>query len=270
MHEIKSKSNDNIKYVRKLTASAEFRSEQKSFVTDGVRLCAEAFKSGIKIKKVFYTKNCFEKNSDMLQKIINSADEIVLTSESIMKWICDTESPQGVVCVCELPDFVANQDIFVKKSTCKLVVLENVQNPSNIGNIIRTCEALGVDGIVFAGNCCDAYNPKVLRGSMGGLFRIKLVFVDDVSAFASELKLHGFSIYGAVPSKKALILGKMRFDAKSAAMLGNEGNGLTDTAKSLCDFMINIPMNPDAESLSVSSAAAIIAWEMTKQGDKNE
>ena len=96
MHEIRSKSNDNIKYVRKLTASAEFRREQKSFVTDGVRLCAEAFKSGIKIKKVFYTKNCFDKNSDMLQKIINSADEIVLTSESIMKWICDTESPKAL------------------------------------------------------------------------------------------------------------------------------------------------------------------------------
>lgn len=261
---ITSKENPQIKYLRKLISSSKFRKEEKKFVIEGSRICDEALKNNLKIKKVFYTEKFFEKNINLINELSKVSSEVILISESIVKSISDTENPQGVIAVCE--NIINNFDNSNLNDVQKIILLENIQNPSNLGSIIRTCDALNIHKVFILGSSCDIYNPKVLRGSMGGFFRVSFIFEEDSEKCIKKLQKLGFKIYATVPYKNANCIGKINFTDKCGIILGNEGNGIQEKTIEACDEKITIPMNNDSESLNVSVAAGISMWEMCGRG----
>lgn len=261
--EITSKDNLHIKRAKKILDSSKFRKQERCFLVEGVRMCEEAFKSGNKITEVFYTEKCFEKFSDIVSKISKISEKSFVINEKISKLISDTDTPQGIFCICKLPE----NTMFDMNNSDRVVLLENIQNPSNLGSILRTCDALGIKTVAVSQGSCDVYNSKVLRGSMGAVFRLNICFFENTAKFIRELQEEkGFKIYATVPHDDSLILGTTDFKGKCGIILGNEGNGLTQDAIDECFGKITIPMNKQSESLNVSVAAGISIWEMINRG----
>lgn len=265
-NEITSKENLNVKYAKKLLFSSKFRKEEGCFLIEGIRLCEDAFKSGVLIEKVFYTEKFLKKFESVVLEIINSAQNSFSVSESIINIISDTDTPQGLVCICRQPKKTAGE--FNPSECDNIILLENIQNPSNLGSILRTCDAMSMTSVAISSGSCDVYNPKILRGSMGAVFRLNIVFFDNTAEFIKTLQKNNFKTYATVLDDEALALGNLNFDGKTAIVLGNEGNGVSEEAINACDQKITIPMNKNAESLNVSVAAGIAVWEMTNRGKK--
>ena len=258
---ISSKDNFNIKHVKKLISSAKFRAETKSFVIEGVRMCEEALKTKSKILKAFYTEKFAEKFPEIIAEIASNSGQNFLISESLIKVISDAQTPQGIVLVCEEKE----QKKSNKNLGENIVLLEGVQNPSNLGSIFRVCDALGIKDVFILSGSCDVYNPKVLRGSMGSIFRLNLFLKENSTQCIKDLKNLGYKIYATVPKNDAMPLDKTKFFGKSGIVFGNEGNGLKKETINACDLSITIPMSKETESLNVSVAAGITIWEMIKK-----
>lgn len=259
---ISSKTNKNIKYAKKLLAMPKFRKQEGKFIIEGTRLCEEALKNSVEISVTFYTQKLKERFPELINDMISKSDEHFVISEELAKFISDTDTPQGVFCICK--KISENRKDF--KNVDKCVLLENIQNPSNLGSIFRSCDALGVKTVVVSSGCADLYSPKVLRGSMGAAFRLDLIETDDMVAFINNLKNCGFEVYATVPNNNALKLGNINFKNKPAIVFGNEGNGLAENTIEACNFKMTIPMNELSESLNVSVAAGISVWEMVGRG----
>ncbi len=258
---ISSKANANIKYAKKLLSSSAFRKKERAFLLEGVRLCGDALKSGVKFKTVFFTEKSKEKFPKIINSLIDNAENSFETAEDVIRLISDTDTPQGVVCICEKLSSNGGS----REYSDKIVMLENVQNPSNLGSIFRTCDALGIKDVIISGDSCDIYNPKVLRGSMGATFRLNINMCEDFRDCVSELVASGYKVYATVPSNDAKALGEDNlFSGKCVVVFGNEGNGVTPETIDLCTDKLTIPMTENAESLNVSVAAGIVIWELTK------
>ena len=142
------------------------------------------------------------------------------------------------------------------------IVLENLQDPGNVGTVIRTANAFNIDAVILVGACADLYNPKTVRASMGAIFRqtVYSMSIDELCDFTKKQKL---PLYGAALSDKASDLRGV--SVKNAAVaIGSEGRGLSDSFRAVCDGEIIIPMNPDSESLNAAIAASVIMWEMSR------
>lgn len=255
---IESKSNDKIKAAQKLSSSSSFRLEKKEFFLEGVRLCFDAAQSNVKIKQCFFTQRAFEKNTEKVSKVIESAENAYSVTEDIAEKLSDTKNSQGIFAVCEMPE---NSGFYPEKGK-KYVALENIQDPSNLGAIIRTAEALGLDGAVLC-SCCDAYNPKAQRAAMGSLLRLPLLITDDIIGVISKCKESGILPLATVPDNSAKKITDVDMTNGVIAVIGNEGNGVTDKVIAACE-KVTVPMKGRAESLNASMAAAIVMWEMMR------
>ena len=262
MENITSKNNDKIKLAVSLRDSASQRKKHGMFFAEGARLCQDAALSGIDILQLFFTRKAEEKFGGYLNGILPSAREVYIISDEVSLKLSDTLSPQGVFCVCRIPDNDISDFTLVPGG--KYIVLENVQDPSNTGAVGRTAEALGLDGMIVCGGC-DIYNPKALRASMGAFFRLNIVQsnIRDVAAKAREA---GLPLAVSTPDPHARKITETDFSKGFICITGNEGSGVSDEAKKLCDFEITIPMAGRAESLNASTASAIMIWEMVRHG----
>lgn len=172
-----------------------------------------------------------------------------------------TASNQGVFAVARMPKIYSPESIPVVSG--RIIILDNLQDPGNLGTILRTADALGIDGAIVCGGC-DVFNPKTVRATMGSLFRIKLCTGYCFNDAAIELKSRGFELLAAVVEEDAEDISRFKFPARSAAVIGNEGNGLSSADAALCDRKITIQMKGGAESLNAATAASIILWELMK------
>ncbi len=260
MEVISSKSNDKIKYAVKLRESASFRKKEERFFLESARLIKDAVFSGAELEMLFVTEEANEKYKEYIEVILNSTKKAFIISEEIAEKLADTKTTQGVFAVLRVLDKFAN--ISKIKYYGKYVALEEVSNPSNFGAICRTAEAVGLDGIIIKGGC-DVYNPKVQRASMGALFRLDVITVDDLPKLFTELKNNDMKIYGSVPDNSALKITDIDKTSGMVVIIGNEGNGISDGAKEN-STLVTIPMNGYAESLNAAAAATIIMWEMMR------
>ena len=142
--------------------------------------------------------------------------------------------------------------------------LEDIQDPSNLGTVLRTAEALGMGGVILTQGCCDVYSPKVLRGSMGAVFRLPMALVETMPPAVKALEQKGFVTMAAVPDRKAEPITQVLFSSPSIVLVGNEGNGLTEACIQACTQSVTIPMEGRAESLNAATAASILIWEMVR------
>lgn len=264
MERIKSRRNPLVQEAAALLKSSEERAERGLFLCEGARLCEDAARSGLVIETCFVTDGAMEKYEGYLRPILAVCQQAFLIEEPVAALLSSTKSPQGVFCVCGLPKALLTNVIgFEPKRSC--LVLERIQDPGNLGTILRTAEALGVTSVFLLGEGCDPFSPKALRASMGAVFRLSLIMERDPKRLKTLLE--GYTLHAAVPDSGATPVTEINFSTGlHAILIGNEGNGLTEETISLCHDRITIPMGGRAESLNASAAANILLWELCRKG----
>lgn len=258
---ITSRKNETIKSVSRLSSSAETRREQGLFMVEGARLCGDAAKSGMAVKILFYTAQANEKYGDYISEIAAVSEQTYEVESHVAELLSDTKTPQGVFCVCEMRRSALGLSGINPK--LHYLALENIQDPANLGAVLRTAEALGIGGVILTGSC-DIYSPKVLRASMGAVFRLPFFLADNMAEAVKQLNAAGLVSFAAVPDADAQEVTTIDFHRPAVLVVGNEGNGLTQEAISACTGMVTIPMLGRAESLNASASAAILMWEMMR------
>ena len=256
-----SKTNDRVKYAVKLREKDSFRKEEDAFFIEGARLCADAALSSVEIKELYVTESALNKYSEYVRLVENVAERSFIVSSEIAQKLSDTKSPQGVFCICKMLD--KNTNIGKIKYNGKYIALEDVSNPSNFGAVIRTAEAVGLDGVIVSGGC-DIYNPKSQRAAMGSLFRLNVVVVDNLPEFLTELSEKGMNIYAGVPDSNAHKITEIDMSGGVVSVIGNEGNGISEETCKASTKLVTIPMKGRAESLNAAAAASIMIWEMMR------
>ncbi len=253
---ITSKDNSLIKLVCALQGSSSARKEHNLFVLEGLRICDDAFACGIKFDKLIVSETAFSKYDEAVQNFTQNSQECYKIPDSLFKKISDTTTPQGIIALAKMPE----KNIAINKNG-KYIALENINDPSNLGAISRTAEALGVSGMILSAGGCDPYSPKSLRASMGTLLRMPIIVLDD---FSDGIKASGLKSFACVVDGTAQSITDVSFCDGLVVMIGNEANGLTEKAKQIADSQITIRMSGKAESFNASVAAAIAIWEMMK------
>ncbi len=262
MEQLTAKQNEKIKAAVSVRDSAKVRRESGLFFLEGARLCADAAENNVTIVRAFFTAKALEKYTSYAEKIIAKAQETFGISEEISSKLSDTQNPQGVFCICSAPARQAETAEINLQG--KYIFLENVQDPSNLGAVSRTAEALGIDGLIVCGGC-DVYNPKALRASMGSALRLPVYVCDDAVKLLESLGRKGMLTLASTPDSSAELITQVEMTGGVVCVVGNEGNGVTCETMSACCKRITIPMDGRAESLNASTAAAILIWEMVRK-----
>ncbi len=252
---ITSKDNPIIKDISKLQTSARYRKETGLFAAEGLRVCSDCVDNSVEIKTLVISEELYEKQRETLDKYISAANETVILKQHLFEKIADTKNPQGILAVGKIPA----KTLAALNKNGRYIALENISDPSNLGAISRTAEAIGIDGIIVSSGGCDPYSPKVLRASMGTVLRMDIIVAED---FAGVLKSSGLKLFGCVVNGGKDIR-KAEFGKGSIVIIGNEANGLTEEIKSLAEN-VTIPMSGSAESLNAAAAAAIALWELVR------
>lgn len=260
MEKITARTNDKIKYAVRLGESASLRKEAGEFFLEGARLCFDAAQTGVEIKQAFFTAKALWKYEDYVGDIIAKSGICYEISAEVSQKLSGTENSQGVFCICSMKSQPEGCGI----DPCgKYIALENLQDPSNLGAICRSAEAIGLDGLIVSGGC-DVYNPKALRAAMGSSLRMNVVSVESLADFISEANGKGMLTLASVPKNTATDIRTVEMSGGVICCVGNEGSGLTQQVIEKCKKQVVIPMNGRAESFNASAAAAILAWELKR------
>lgn len=258
MEKITGKNNEIIKDVKKLFISSRQRRAQGLFVLEGARLVFDVLNSFYEVKYFLITQSAFEKYEESSRKMAEKSVRSYIISDDIAFRLSDTENSQGVFAVCKMKENKERIDF-----SGKYVALDNIQDPGNMGAVIRTAEALGIDGIIIGGGC-DVFNPKVLRASMGSVLRMNITVSENFINTLEYMKKSSMVIYGTSPDSSLKKITEADFGSGCVCIIGNEANGISGSVKAVCDELITIPMLGRAESLNASAAAAIAMWEMLR------
>lgn len=258
--EITSRDNPAVKDYVLISTSRKERRERGLFVTEGVKLTCEALDAGYTAQCVYSTPDALDRYDDA-QRLSLASENFYRISSSVAEKLAQSVSPQGIFGVFELPE---GEKAFEIKPAGKYLILSSLQDPGNVGAILRTAAAFGIDGVIFSADCADLYSPKVLRAAMGGAFKLPVTVVNELSEAVERLRGAGISVLAAAPRGDAVSLCDAPLKNGCAVVIGNEGNGLSPALIALCDGALLIPMRADSESLNAAVAAGIILWEMTK------
>ncbi|MFY8242854.1 TrmH family RNA methyltransferase [Clostridium perfringens] len=257
MLEIESKNNNLFKEIKKLKEK-KHRIKSNKYLIEGLRFVEEAIKSKVSIDSIIFTESFKEKNPELFLKI-NENIKIIQMNEALLKQLCSTENPQGIVGVINMQ----NKEL---KSGELVVLVDKVQDPGNMGTIIRTAHAAGAAGIVMTKGTVDIYNDKTLRSTMGSIFYIPIV-EDDSLDFVKSLKKEGYKlVVSSLQGKNNFF--EENLQGKVMIAVGNEGNGVSDEVYDIADIKVKIPMPGEAESLNVAVATSIMIYEKIRQSFK--
>jgi TrmH family RNA methyltransferase len=264
MELLTSKENAAIKRVARLLSSRRFRDTEGSFVCEGARLILDGIESGHTPEALYTTQRAFERYP-ALQEAAKASDKAYLITEALAEKIAETSSPQGVFAVFKKLDN-GKTPATIKSGDGKrsYVLLSQVQDPGNVGAILRTCEAFGVTEVLLSADCADPYSPKVLRAGMGAVFRQPLRLCANLLTEMETLRESGVHLFAAALGEDSRRLGEIAFPPAAGVLIGNEGNGLPEELIAACDDCLLIPMPGGAESLNAAVAAGILVWEITK------
>lgn len=254
---ISSRQNKIIRKAASLS-EASARRETRLFLAEGARLCADAAASGIQIHCLFFTRTAAEKYKAYLQVLTGCAREIYIIEEHVAQLLSQTKHTQGVFCQCGIPVYTPG----IPRGKC--IVLEDMQDPANLGAVIRSAEAMGMEQVILLGTRQDPYAPKILRASMGAVFRQTVMVFETRDELFRTLEQANSVTYAAALEHARLQLGTFAFPPNAAVFVGNEGNGLSIETISCCDHIVKIPMQGRAESLNAAAAASIFMWEMAR------
>ncbi|MCP1101047.1 TrmH family RNA methyltransferase [Aequitasia blattaphilus] len=258
---ISSTANPKVKELVQLKKKKKERDQQKAYLVEGLRMAREVPKADI--LKIYTTEKFYRSNRQFFEK----KQEPILLSDTVFQYVSDTKTPQGILLVVRQRAYT-EEDLMGQKNPCFLI-LENVQDPGNVGTILRSAEGAGISGILLSKDCADLYNPKTIRSTMGSIFRIPFCYTDDLKASILKLKNSNITLYSADLDGEASY-DEATYQRACGFLIGNEGNGLTKEISDLADEKIYIPMKGEVESLNASIAATILMFEVARQRRREE
>lgn len=261
MDRITSRENQQVKRVCKLMKSKKERTASGFFVAEGAKLCAEAAASGIAIEELYITPEALRRYGAQLEPLCQSAGVTYEITEDIAGKIADTGTPQGVYCVCSTPALTLLES---NLAPGRYIALESLQDPGNIGTILRTADAFAIDGVIMTADCPEVFSPKVLRATMGSALRVPVCVTADLPALLVRLNAT-HTTYAAALNSGARSIRACNFSGPVVVAIGNEGGGLSQGAISACKNSVMIDMVGRAESLNAGVAAAIVMWELSRR-----
>ena len=246
---ITSRQNPLMTHLRKLASSRSYRKKSGEYLCDGTKLLAEALKWGAEVKTAVFSKGV-----DIPP--LPDGVRAVRVSEELMRSVSPMETPQGALFTVALPEVQLPETLSGKH----YLVLDGVQDPGNVGTILRTADAFDCDGVFLVNACADLYNPKTARATMGAIFRCEAYTVTAEELFAL-LRKSGVPLYGTALRDDTVPLAEANL-ARAAVAIGSEGRGLSQQVLDECAKTLKIPMNPRCESLNAAIAATVVLWEM--------
>lgn len=254
---ITSTSNAQVKYLLQLQKKSKVRNEEKVFLVEGIRMFVEV--PAERVEKVYVSETFYNKKKE---EINFSNYKMEILSDTVFQYVSDTKTPQGILCVVKQKEYDVKKLLEAKNP--HFMVLDNLQDPGNLGTIVRTAEGAGVDAVFMSKDTVDIYNPKVIRSTMGSIYRMPVVYVEDLIALLEAFKAKGIKSYAAH------LEGKNSYDQESynegtAILIGNEGNGLREEVSNAADVWVKIPMLGQVESLNAAIAASVMMFEVARQ-----
>jgi TrmH family RNA methyltransferase len=265
---ITSRQNPLIKSICALSEKKR-RIESGLFRFDGVKLLYEAISSSVRIKYIVYRENSDEQIDALVQRAVENGrvetDGVIVVSESVFSKLSEEKSPEGVITVAYIPEALHSSNIEVVEGE-RILIAESLRDPGNLGTVIRSCYALGIDKLVITSDCADLYNPKTIRAAMGAIFALPILVVDTqkLPEFILEQRGGGRRVYATALHTNSLEIGELALKSGDCFVIGNEGHGLSERAIDACTAPVIIPMREGAESLNAAAAAAICIWETVK------
>ncbi|WP_367926103.1 TrmH family RNA methyltransferase [uncultured Ruthenibacterium sp.] len=249
---ITSRENERVKWLCRLRDSASFRQREQCYLAEGLRLCRDIAHVQQPVE-LYYTEKAMMQHPELVEM----GGRHICISDGVADKISDTKNPQGIF-------GVFGQNIQTLDRLCssgRWLILEHLQDPANIGALLRSAAAFGFDGVVFCADCADPYSPKAVRASMGMLTRLKLAKADTVAQTSRWLKkehvpLVAAALYHSVPLDQA----ESWRGQNVALLIGNEGNGLSEGAVKVADIAVRIPMANGVESLNAAVAGSVLLW----------
>lgn len=258
---ITSRENAEVKRYVKLATSRKVRYEERLFCAEGRKLVLEAVEGGCTPHSLYATQDAWGRFSQ-LSDLAGRFETVRIISDSVADKLSQLQSGQNVFAVFSMLDN-GGQAVRIKE-TGKYFLVSSLQDPGNVGSILRSAAAFGIDGVFLSDDCPDIYSMKVLRAAMGGVFRLPVAAVPDMAAQIKALQKQGIRVCATALTKEAKPLTAADLGAGVAVVVGNEGNGLAQEIIDICDETLIIPIQPDSESLGVAVASAILLWEMSK------
>lgn len=263
MELIVSKSNDNVKFIRSLNEK-KYRTKYNAFYLEGVKVTNEILdkNEAIDILFIAYSKSLLISTNGgqaLLDRISSLKNVKVLEfEENIFKYMTDTVNTQGILVVMKIPKYSLENE-----ENKNIILLDKVQDLGNIGTIIRSCNAFGVDTILCTSGTADVYSPKAVRATMGGILNVKIIYLDDIEK-VNLFKKMGYKI-ATTSLKTQNSIDSIDYNNKYIFVMGNEANGVSKEIIDISDFVVKIPMSEKIESLNVGVATSIILYEQYKK-----
>lgn len=262
---LSSRKNPAILKYRRLVKERAFREECGEFPIEGARLCEEALCCGLATTSFFATEAAKKKYEKIFSEITEKIAPCMISAD-IADYISDTKSPQGLFLTAKTLDKTSETGKIEKDG--RYLLLDGLQDPGNIGTMLRTCDAFGFSGVVLSPDCADLYSPKTVRSAMGSLFRLP-AFRAALPETIEQLKRLGYRVYAATPDENAVPVTSLTLGKNTAVVIGNEGNGISEEVYRAADQRLYIPIE-NAESLNASAAAAVLCWEMCRGEQREE
>ena len=263
---ISSKSNALIIRIAKLK-DKKYRKNEELFRFDGIKLFLEAAQNGVPIRYVFVSESAVDRFKNEVEQSNVCAMLYIVSDDAFLK-LTDEQAPEGIITVCEnLSSITKSDDFNALANDLKgksVLMLESVRDAGNMGTILRSAKAFGIDALVISSDCADLYNSKTIRAAMGALFTQRVVVVDDIPATVKAFRENGTRVFAAALERDARRLGYFELQKGDVILIGNEGHGLSKETIDVCDECLYIPMESGSESLNASIAASVCMWELYK------
>lgn len=212
-----------------------------------------------RVEKVYISESLYNKKKEELNLEKFSVE---ILSDSVFEYVSDTKTPQGILCIVEQERYDIEDLLNIKNP--HFMVLDNLQDPGNLGTIVRTAEGAGVDAVFLSKESVDIYNPKTIRSTMGSIYRMPVIYIEDLLELLKIFKQKGIKSYAAHLDGKNSY-DKENYQVGTAILIGNEGNGLRDEVANSADVWVQIPMQGQVESLNAAIAASILMFEVYRQ-----
>ncbi len=258
---ITSKDNEFIKHLKKLKEK-KYREEYSEFIVEGIKMIQEAIDEGSEIKHIIICDDCKTQGSFSSEFLYEIAKyNCVYVTEKIFSGITDVMNPQGILAVIDKK----NKSDDIDYNSNLFLILDDIQDPGNMGTILRTADSINLKQIIVSKGTADCYNPKVVRSTMGAIFRVNVIECEDLKKIIKEMKKRKIKVYAT-----DLATNKSIYDAdykKSAIVIGNEANGVSKEILELADEKIKIPMTGKTESLNAAVATGIILYEAVRKNN---
>lgn len=254
---IESKQNSTIKHLSRLAKDKKYRHNINQMVCEGEKMLFEALSSDIKVHTVLIKSDAFV-SDELLNKAFNNGAYLFSADEKLFNLASDVETSQNILFSCDMPHKMADE---LPDNLNGVILLDGIQDPGNLGTILRTADAFALSAVILCEGCTDPFAPKVVRSTMGAIFR-QPVFKMPLEQAIISMHSRDISVYATALSDKSVSINDISLK-NSAVIIGNEGKGVTQKALNLCDKKIIIPMLGKAESLNAGVAASILIWEMS-------